>query len=438
MNARKPESKNMWRLHVENFGRIKRADIDIAPMLIFVGPNNTGKSYLTTLLWGLLELRTSIFPLEPPSIPDYVLCRDLWISHCQNKEEWLSEEIVEALIRFYNVVIDEKKDEVLEKIFTFSGMRIGKITVNLIRNGPIKRDMPAVLPEESATDYENKIYRQLRRLINILLFDGRNKPLYLPASRTGFIISYKALTKELMESWGLEKSAKSDFPLPIIRFLQALIEVDIRKDRQLDISFNSECHSIAQCMEKEILEGEISQHPDPIPSFYYQAEKINHPLPLHVTSSLVSELSPLIIFLKAKTDIGTPLIFEEPESHLHLKAQRILAKYLVKLINHGMPIWLTTHSDTFFQQVNNLIASNEYRKGKLKELGYSEDEMIAPDDIRAYQFNVQHETGMTEVVPLKRTEAGFAAPTFNYEILSLSKESMDLESDTKRPTAPCL
>ena len=35
-----------WTLHVENFAKIKSADVTIAPLMCFVGDNNSGKSYL--------------------------------------------------------------------------------------------------------------------------------------------------------------------------------------------------------------------------------------------------------------------------------------------------------------------------------------------------------------------------------------------------------
>lgn len=431
MNAKKPESKNIWRLHVENFGRIESADIDIVPMMMFVGPNSTGKSYLASLIWGLIELKTQMFPEKPEDNPCYSVCKELFIAHCRGKHEYLSVDLIEAMVHFYNAVLDAEKKSIVRKIFTFDGLKIGKLTVDVKDPAPIKPRMLSTIHNEDFFQNDDEIYRQICWVINHMLFNGLDVPLYLPASRTGFMLSYKSLTKGLMETWGIEKTTKSDFPLPIIRFLQKLIETDTRKGKAMEKIFGGKFPglTIAQAMEKGILEGQIVQNGDPSPTFYYQPDVLASPLPLHATSSLVSELTPLIIFLKGYPSLDSPLIFEEPESHLHLKAQRILAKYLVKLVNHGMPIWLTTHSDTFFQQINNLITSNEYRKRKLTELGYSEDEMIAPDNIRAYQFNVQKESGMTEVVPLKRTEGGFAAPTFNYEILSLSEESMELESD---------
>ena len=40
-------------LSVRNFGPIAEADIELRPLSVFVGPSNTGKSYLATLIYAL-------------------------------------------------------------------------------------------------------------------------------------------------------------------------------------------------------------------------------------------------------------------------------------------------------------------------------------------------------------------------------------------------
>ena len=42
-----------YRLDVENFGPIVRASVDLRPLTVFVGPSNTGKSWLATLIYAL-------------------------------------------------------------------------------------------------------------------------------------------------------------------------------------------------------------------------------------------------------------------------------------------------------------------------------------------------------------------------------------------------
>ncbi|EYF08330.1 Hypothetical protein CAP_6091 [Chondromyces apiculatus DSM 436] len=47
---------------MEGLGRIERAAVDIHPLMLLVGPNNTGKSYLASLLWGLVAMQAELEP----------------------------------------------------------------------------------------------------------------------------------------------------------------------------------------------------------------------------------------------------------------------------------------------------------------------------------------------------------------------------------------
>jgi predicted ATPase len=42
-----------FNLAIENFGLIEKADITLRPLTIFLGENNTGKSYVAQLIYAL-------------------------------------------------------------------------------------------------------------------------------------------------------------------------------------------------------------------------------------------------------------------------------------------------------------------------------------------------------------------------------------------------
>ena len=46
-------TQDSYKLEVANFGPIIEADIELRPLTVFVGPSNTGKSYLATLIYAL-------------------------------------------------------------------------------------------------------------------------------------------------------------------------------------------------------------------------------------------------------------------------------------------------------------------------------------------------------------------------------------------------
>ena len=48
-----PTQTEPLQLTVSNFGPIAKANIDLRPLTVFVGPSNTGKSYLAILIYAL-------------------------------------------------------------------------------------------------------------------------------------------------------------------------------------------------------------------------------------------------------------------------------------------------------------------------------------------------------------------------------------------------
>ena len=53
-----------FKLHIQNFGKITDAKIEIAPLTVFAGPNNTGKSHVSKLLYSLFDSGNADSSLE--------------------------------------------------------------------------------------------------------------------------------------------------------------------------------------------------------------------------------------------------------------------------------------------------------------------------------------------------------------------------------------
>ena len=45
-----------WKLCVEDYGKIKSAEMECAPLTLVVGDNNCGKSHSMSLLWGIKNI----------------------------------------------------------------------------------------------------------------------------------------------------------------------------------------------------------------------------------------------------------------------------------------------------------------------------------------------------------------------------------------------
>jgi len=78
---------------------------------------------------------------------------------------------------------------------------------------------------------------------------------------------------------------------------------------------------------------------------------------------------------------------DEPELNLHPENQRRVARLFASLVNLGVRVFITTHSDYIIKELNTLIMLN-HDKPHLKRIaereGYKSRELITADKIRVY------------------------------------------------------
>ena len=149
-------------------------------------------------------------------------------------------------------------------------------------------------------------------------------------------------------------------------------------------------------------------------------------IPLHLSSSSATEMSRLFFNLVLnREDESTLFIIDEPESHLDTMNQIQLARALVRWVNSGMKILISTHSDYIIKEINNLIMLNgsfDYKEELQRDLGYKEDDSIDPSVIEAYYAK---DGGL---VPCHKNAFGIEVPSFEDSIDELVRVSSVLGS----------
>ena len=95
------------------------------------------------------------------------------------------------------------------------------------------------------------------------------------------------------------------------------------------------------------------------------------------SSSAVRSLLDIGFYLRHVAKKGDLLIVDEPELNLHPKNQRRIARLFARLVNLGVRVFATTHSDYIVKELNLLIMLNQ-DKPHLKRI--AEKERYQPDE----------------------------------------------------------
>ena len=434
---------------VENFGPIAKANIDLRPLTVFVGPSNTGKTYFAMLIYALHGIVDG-FPRVPllnymgPLLPEILLDPDLsddillgerirgYIEKLRTASRQFKFSELPQTAR-NDVKLGLKNMEVLEgelkrcfdldSVSKLAQLRDGQrheMTVSLkvseanqeLWGFKMEDNGSGIIVKEQVNDdliiHSEEVIRTIIQFIARSSFgSGRHlhdsvkylQRYYLPASRSGAMQSHKIIASSLIEHTTRKFVEDSSTVLTLTGglsdFLRRLI---LYKE---DETFNRELLMIANSLESNILDGEVIAEPSlsGYPEFFYRCEKSGEAVLLNRASSMVSELAPLVLFLRSGIKPDDTLIIEEPEAHLHPGAQADMAVILARLVRAGVRVIITTHSDWMLQEIGNLI-----RVGELEEVEEKVNEL--PTSLQKKQVGVWHfqKDGKVAEIPYNRID----------------------------------
>jgi energy-coupling factor transporter ATP-binding protein EcfA2 len=449
-----------WTLSVEGLGKLRDVELEPRPLMLFVGENNTGKSYLLSLLWGLLTRGDRIFE-DTSALPCVAEC-DAWVRRVAARVSTgvihrLGPEDFELLTRFLNEALTASRKRLVADVFSSTTISVEALRITL-KPFPVALELSrTAVPDpqneahaqQQGTE-ERRIYLHekglekiearplaiLPALLGVLLFGSRGDigwpgtifpepAVFFPSSRTGFLLTYPALVRQQLSLLAPQAAGEPrvlSFPLPVVDFLQRLAWPTASEHPP----FAAE----ARFLEDAALGGrlEICRRGE-LAGFLYHPRvepgRGDLSLPMSLSSSLVTELAPLI-FIMGGT-VARFLLIEEPEAHLHPHLQRKLAQAVARLVRKGANVWLTTHSENFCQQINNFIklGTHPSRTAMQRELGYEEADYLLPQEVGAFQFRSVGDR--SEVMALETSDLGIPMPSFNEELYRLAMESQRLD-----------
>ena len=103
------------------------------------------------------------------------------------------------------------------------------------------------------------------------------------------------------------------------------------------------------------------------------------------SSSMVSELAPVVLYLRHVVQPGDVLIIEEPESHLHPAMQVEFIRQLAAVVRSGVRVMLTTHSEWVLDELANLVRLSELPKAQREGIAGA-DFALSRDEVGAWRF----------------------------------------------------
>jgi AAA15 family ATPase/GTPase len=401
------------KLVISDLGNIRKAEIDITKKFyVFVGYNNSGKTYMAQLLWSLFEESTIYeftrkFNLESlGESNEYKITNELVDNILSSFSEFFKEEILPDV---YNVKKDhfiikdckvkfeynfeefknlslEKVDPVLIPQNELSYYKINKVKGDNIINLSdlqIEPDEKAFLEKFRGIAFKSRSNLLVDFILNLVL-SNVHEPFYLPASRSFYPIFYQyifkvekekreAISKRIQNAWdnlNLEENLTeklssetfkrlfSSFKSPYTRPMNLLI--DSLQDLNLEELKVKPFYQPLLSKLKSVLGGDISpvrkvEGISPI-EFLLKIDEEKE-LDMYLSSSSVNQLTTLDLYLKywAK-ERGNFLFVDEPEENLHPENQiKILEILLSFATQNNNRVLITTHSPLLADSINNFI-----------------------------------------------------------------------------------
>ena len=438
---------SVLKIAVKDFGKIANAEVQLSPLMLLVGKNNTGKSYLATLIWAMSNLGALLQTDHAKET------RPAWFSEFVDAPEkprqlTITAEMMADVASHVNHLFAEAGGAFLANTFAFDGFSETQLSIANSEDFP-SVEISIATAEEAGNDrprgytevqfsvegqrvlllrYQALVLRSTAWTMRVygdlvgLAFFGKEwmsyrTPLYIPAARTGLMLALRSLVSQSLELDN-EPPAQT-LPRPLASFLQRMSYPSGRpRDQELLDWFT-----------KDVAHGHLERSGESeFPDFSYKPENSSITLPLYATSSMITEVAPFMIAI-GDHRVLRYIVFEEPEAHLHLAAQRSMARAIARLVAMGVKVVVTTHSDTFVQQINNLMQLYGHRRrdALLERFGYEKNDLIDPSTVSAYEF--VDRDGKTSVTKLASTTGGFVVNSLNETLISLAEETVLLQED---------
>ena len=407
------------KITIRDLGVLKWAEFELGDLTIICGSNNTGKTYATYALFGFLANWQNNVEVQVPrsqisallnkgvtriAIAPYVeRTREIVDGGCQTYSKNLSKIFASRPVHFRNSEfrVDLRPEEASAAASLSFDQQIESRKGGLLSLTKEEGEMVMVvtlLANAEKTELPPAMIRQvISRAIGDVVFGAVfPRPFIASAERTGVAIFRKDLniarnrlldeivrTGKEFDPMKLVFRTYLDYALPVktdaVEFARRL--EDVAKEE----SFLSKQHPGVLEDFSDIVGGEYTiESSDTV---YFMPAGSRRKLAMEESSSAVRSLLDVGFYVRHVAKPGDLLMVDEPELNLHPENQRRVARLFARLINLGIRVFVTTHSDYIVKELNTLIMLNNDRPGLrrlVEQEGYRADELLDDRRVRVY------------------------------------------------------
>lgn len=406
------------KIAIKNLGAIKQAEFTLGELTIICGCNNTGKTYATHATYGFLDyLRSNAdFPIEKGLIEKLFNEGSVSIP-LQPYFDRLQKYLDVASAKYSKIIYrvfagNESRFEDAELKFALESRVPFSPAMVQVKFGSAERSVLQISSNEARNELEVSLIVEKdnddlppKHIIEDMIGEGIAssvlgnlipKPFLASAERTGAAIFQKELdfTKNrLVEMLG-DKSSKLH-PIQFLSKFSGEYPIAVRKNvdfiRDLPNIANKESFILRKHQDvlesfQDIIGGEYKVSKDGEVQFIPASNK-RMKLSLVESSSAVRSLLDIGFYLRHVATPGDLLMVDEPELNLHPENQRRVARLFARLVNIGIKVFITTHSDYIIKELNTLIMlyeGGDRLRTLAKRESYSGLELLNPKKVRVY------------------------------------------------------
>ena len=469
---------------ISDFGPIKKASISLRPLTIFIGGNDMGKSYAAMLAHSVMStergldrraytlarsahntrdsemiagrLAKVLGGLEhadeaacPPSLAAQIArsCVDEYQVRLQREiiRNFGSElaELARSGAGHFSMTLKEgerrimsyKKNKLGLSLVPKSGIKFrlsstiytkGLFQIEWSGDGLYCKIDPGAIPDlPSGHSFLTSFYVSLKSaMLQRALADLPSHSRYFPAARSGILQAHRVIASNIVRN--APYAGIKDIHVPrlsgvVSDFVSTIIDMH---------PAHGDYYDVGEQIEKDIFGGHVMlkyAERGAIPEIFCERSTVS--VPIHRTSSTISELAPFTLHLKHHAEGHGVLIIEEPEAHLHPRNQSLLAGHIVRLVRAGANIIITTHSSTLFESISQYLRASRLRpEGRKNALG-SKDLYLLEDEIAPHLFKMDGGGGsVVEKIDLS-AEDGIEQDVFVREDRMLNETNLRIEEN---------